>query len=131
MRILGLQRDETSCHHYRVLQPLVKLQEHGLADCVIIERFADVASEENYKKVLESDVVLIPRPQSEEWLDFVRAVCRAGKLVVCDYDDDPFDVNPYNPYYRFSGIKEFEVIWPDGYSEWLWKDGMKGPDGES
>lgn len=130
MRILSIARDDTSCHHYRVLQPLVKLREHGLADCVIIDIHDDLGSEECYKKVLEADVVLIPRPSSEEWFDFVKAVRRAGKVMVADYDDDPFNPSPYNPFYRFTGINEFEVVWPDGYREMLWKDGMKGPNGE-
>lgn len=130
MRILGLERDNKACNFYRVLQPLAKLQEQGLADCCLIEFNQDIASEDSFKKVLESDVILIPRPQSEEWLQFVNAVRRAGKVVVCDYDDNPFNVSPYNTYYRFSGLKEFEVVWPDGYREWLWKDGMPGPKGE-
>jgi len=130
MKILGLERDDKACNYYRVFSPLNKIHQLGLAECQLIEYGGDIASEESFRKVLESDVVLIPRPQSVEWLDFVNAVRRAGKVVVCDYDDDPFDVNPYNPYYRFSGIKEFEVVWPDGYREWLWKDGMKGPNGE-
>lgn len=131
MKILGLERDDKACNFYRVFQPLNKIAEHELADCQLIEYGADIASEESFRKVLESDIVLIPRPQSVEWLDFVTAVRRAGKVVVADYDDDPFDVNPYNPYYRFSGIKEFEVVWPnDGYREWLWKDGMKDEKGQ-
>lgn len=130
MKILGLERDDKACNYYRVFSPLNKLAELELADCQLIEYGGDIASEESFRKVLESDVVLIPRPQSVEWLDFVSAVRRAGKVVVADYDDDPFDVNPYNPYYRFSGLKEFEVVWPDGYREWLWKDGMKDEKGQ-
>lgn len=130
MKILGLERDDKACNFYRVFQPLNKIHKLGLAECQLIEYGGDIASEESFRKVLESDVVLIPRPQSVEWLDFVTAVRRAGKVVVADYDDDPFDVNPYNPYYRFSGLKEFEVAWPDGYREWLWKDGMKDEKGQ-
>lgn len=131
MRILGLERDERACNYYRVFLPLATIKEQGLADCSLIQFGDDIGSEESYRKVLESDVVLIPRPQSEEWLQFVNAVRRAGKVVIADYDDDPFDVSPYNPYYRFSGLKEYEVTWPDGYKETLWKDGMPGPNGEN
>lgn len=130
MRILGLERDNKACNYYRVFQPLDKIKELGLADCCLIEYGSDISSEENYQKVLESDVVLIPRPQSEEWLQFVSAVRRAGKVVIADYDDNPFETSPYNPYYRWCGIKEFEVHWPDGHVEALWKDGMTGPKGE-
>ena len=130
MKILSVMRDDTACGHYRVLQPLVMLKEHKLADCVLIDIHDDLGSEESYKKVLESDVVLIPRPSSEEWFDFFKAVRGAGKVLVADYDDDPFDPSPYNPFYRFTGIHEFEVVWPDGYREWLWKDGMKDENGE-
>lgn len=130
MRILGLERDNKACNYYRVMLPLLKLKEHGLADACLVEYGTDIAGEENYQKVLESDVVLIPRPQSEEWLDFIKAVRQAGKVVIADYDDNPFECSPYNPYYRFTGIKEYEVQWPDGHKETLWKDGMKGPNGE-
>ena len=130
MRILGLERDDKACNYYRIYQPLNKIKELGLADCCLIEFGTDISSEENYRKVLEADVVLIPRPQSEEWLNFVKAVINAGKVIICDYDDNPFETSYYNPYYRWCGIKEYEVVWPDGHVETLWKDGMTGPNGE-
>ena len=129
MRILAIERDTKACNHYRIYQPMLKLKQHKLADCVLIEYGDQLDTEENLQKILESDVVLLPRASSEEWVNFVKAVRKAGKVLVSDYDDDPFNCSPWNPYYRWIGIQEWQFKWPDGHDEWVWKDGMVGPDG--
>lgn len=129
MRILAIERDNRACNHYRILQPILKLQQHELADCVLIEYGSQLDTDENLDKILTADVVLLPRPSSEEWVNFVKAVRKAGKLLVCDYDDNPFDCSPWNPYYRWIGVEEYKYRWPDGKEEFVWKDGMVGPDG--
>lgn len=129
MRILAIERDNKACNHYRIYQPMLKLKELKLADTVLIEHGTQLDTEENLNLILQSDVILLPRASSEEWVNFVKAVHKAGKVLVSDYDDDPFNCSPWNPYYRWIGVEEWKYPWPNGKEEWVWKDGMTGPDG--
>jgi len=79
---------------------------------------------------MESDAVVFQRPASPEWLNFIKVAQKAGKVIVCDYDDDPFHVNPMNPSYKYNGIEEVAVTWEDGKIDMLWKNGEGGFDVE-
>lgn len=125
MRILGIERDASACNHLRVLQPLQKLKEYKMADCMTIGD-AEIGSEYAMEKVLEADLLLFQKPWSKEWLTFIKKCQKAGKHIVVDYDDDPFSTHPMNPHYMISGIKEYSYKWPDGTVDWLWKDGENG-----
>lgn len=125
MRVLGIERDDTACNHYRILQPLMKLREHKLVDTLtIFERDITYNIEYAYQRIMESDIVVFQRPASEEWLSFIKVAKKAGKIIVCDYDDDPFSVNPLNPAYRWCGTEEVCMSWLDGKTDMLWKDGV-------
>jgi len=126
LRILGVERDNKACGYYRITNPLNHIAEQGLADCALIEYGSEFDSDENMEKVFQSDIILLPRPSSEEWFGFVKACRKAGKIIVSDYDDDPFTCDPMNPYYRWIGIEEWQH--PD--FGWVWKDGMKDKDGQ-
>lgn len=130
MRILGVERDETACNHYRILQPLAKLKQLELADTCLIAEDGTLLTEFAAQKVLEADLILVPRPATEGWFEFVKLCRKYGKTIVMDYDDDPFNTSPLNPYYRHIGVEEVEYVWPDGTREWLWQDGMKGKAGD-
>lgn len=127
MRILGIERDETACNHYRVLQPIYKLRQLGLADTLTIEDW-NLDTEEATQKVLDADIVLFQRPASEEWFKFIKLCQKYGKLIVCDYDDDPFSTHPLNPYYKFIGTKNYSYKWPTGEEDMIWQDGENGFD---
>lgn len=123
MRILGIERDETACNQLRVLQPLYKLRQHGLADCLTLGDW-ELHTENAVQKVIESDIILFQRPASEEWFRFIKLCQKHGKIIVTDYDDDPFNTHPMNPYYKFVGTKEFAYKWPTGEVDMLWEDGV-------
>ena len=129
MRILGIERDKTACNHYRILQPLMKLRELRLADTMTISE-EDIlhSSETALQKILESDVVIFQRPASEDWLRFIKVAQKAGKIIVVDYDDDPFNTNPLSPAYRHFGTEEVAMKWQDGKTDMLWADGIDGFD---
>lgn len=122
MRILGIERDNTACNHYRVLQPLYKMREQGLADILtIFERdFQNI--DYATQKIMEADIVVFQRPASEDWLNFVKICQKMGKIIVCDYDDNPFETSPLSPAYAWLGTQEVLWQWEDGISEMLWKD---------
>lgn len=126
MRILGIERDDSACNMYRILQPLYKLLDNGMANILTIRDGAELATDFALQKVLESDIILVHRPASEEWFKFIKTCRKYGKIIVVDYDDDPFNTSPLNPYYQFIGTEEVEFVWPDGKKEMLWsKDPME------
>ena len=127
MRILGIERDNTACNHFRVLQPLYKLQELGLADCLTI-RDAELGQDYAVDKALGADILLFQRPCDKNWFDFIKLCQKNGKIIVLDYDDDPFNTHPMNPYYKFVGTKDFWYKWPSGQVDQVWKDGVNGFD---
>jgi glycosyltransferase involved in cell wall biosynthesis len=74
---------------------------------------------------MESDIVLIPRPQDDRWFDFIKIAQKHGKIIVADFDDHPFIISPLNPAYRHYGTTEVDYQWPDGTITPLWKDREK------
>lgn len=125
MRIVGIQRDQYGCNYYRIKLPLLKLREHGLAEVVMLGEGVGLTTDYSIKSMMESDIVVFHRPSSMEWFEFIKTAQKLGKVIVCDYDDDPFNTSPWNPYYRHIGVKEYKYRWPDtGVEEYLWKDGM-------
>ena len=127
MKILGIERDNTACNHYRVLQPLYKLRQHGLADCLTIGDHR-LHTQEAADKVMEADIVVFQRPADENWLNFIKLCQKHGKTIVLDYDDDPFNTSPLNPYYKFVGTREYGYKWPSGQMDMIWQDGENGFD---
>lgn len=126
MRILGIERDQSACDIYRITQPLYKLLENGMANILTIKEGPELATDFALQKVMESDIILVHRPASEEWYKFIKTCRKYGKTIVVDYDDDPFNTSPLNPYYQFIGTEEVEFVWPDGKREMLWsKDPME------
>jgi len=76
-------------------------------------------------KIIEADIILIPRPQDDRWFDFIKIAQKHGKIIVADFDDHPFTISPFNPAYRHYGTSEFDYKWPDGTVTPIWKDGEK------
>jgi glycosyltransferase involved in cell wall biosynthesis len=105
----------------------MKLRELGLADAMTIKE-ADILHSPEFanQKVMEADIVLFQRPATEEWLKFVKVAQKAGKIIVVDYDDDPFNTNPLSPAYRFYGTEDVAMKWEDGKTDMLWQDGIDG-----
>lgn len=102
------------------------VKDQELADVVVLEYETKLDSDKAMAKVFETNLILLPRPSSEEWFGFVKAARKAGKLIVSDYDDDPFTCSPMNPYYRWIGVEE----WRHPEYGWVWRNGMKDPSGE-
>lgn len=120
MRILGIERDDSSCNLYRILQPLSKLSEHNMAQVISVEEGKMLGTERTLTTLLESDIIVFHRPASEDYFKFMKTCQKYGKIVVVDYDDDPFNTHPLNPYYQYIGTEEVEYVWSDGTREMLW-----------
>ena len=120
MKIFGVERDNSACNLYRVYQPLYKLSEHNMAKVVTVKEGPLLLKEHSVTHMLESDIIVVHRPASEEWYKFIKLCQKYGKIIVCDYDDDPFRTHPLNPYYQYIGTEEVSYVWSDGTKEMLW-----------
>lgn len=129
MKIMAIQRDSTACNYYRILVPLSHVDTQGLAEVYILSE-ADLHTDKAINTALMCDVLVFQRPSTEAWFKFIKTCQKFGKLVVCDYDDDPFNTSPLNPYYQYVGIEEVQWQWPDGTKEWLWSEGMTSASGK-
>lgn len=123
MKIMAIQRDTTACNYYRILVPLSHVDSQGLAETYFLNE-SDLATDKAINTALMSDILVFQRPSNEAWFKFIKTCQKYGKLVVCDYDDDPFNTSPLNPYYQHVGVEEVQWQWPDGTTEWLWSEGM-------
>lgn len=130
MHILAIHLDESAVGHYRTIQPFTKLMEHGLAK---VHLFNNKEYGLDHARLAEciaaSDIIHIPHPNTEKWLDILDVCRKYGKLVVLDFDDDIFNLSPWNPYYKWIGIKEYAYEWEDKEMVWLWRDKMLSKDG--
>lgn len=128
MRIMGIERDKTACSYYRILQPLCKLDELDMAEVAIV-REEELDSDKALNSALWADLIVFQRPATEAWVNFIKTCRKYGKLIVSDYDDDPFNTSPLNPYYQYIGTEEVRWQWPDGTTEWLWSEDMVSASG--
>lgn len=128
LRILGIERDKTACNFYRILSPLAKLDERELADVILVQE-SDLGNDKSVNSALWADIIVFQRPSTEAWFNFIKTCRKNGKLIVSDYDDDPFNTSPFNPYYQFIGTEEYGIQWEDGTKEMLWSEGMVSQNG--
>lgn len=129
MRILAIERDELACNFYRILQPLSVVDEQGLAE-VAFHKECNLGDDASVNKALWADLIVFQRPATEAWFSFIKTCRKYGKFVVSDYDDDPFNTSPLNPYYQYVGTEEVEWVWEDGTREMLWSEDMVSPTGQ-
>ncbi len=129
MRIFSAQRDETACNYYRIHAPLNTLNDTGRAEVALSYDY-QLGTEVAMNAALWSDLIVMHRPASEEWFKFIKLIQKSGKLFVADYDDNPFQTSPLNPFYGYIGVEEVEYVWPDGRKEWLWKNGQVSRSGK-
>lgn len=120
LKILGIERDDGATNNYRIMQPLFKLMEHGMANVSTAREGIELNQDHAMAKALESDIIVFHRPQSENWFKFIKVCNKYGKTVVADYDDDPFNTSPLNPFYQWIGTEEVFFKHPDGSTEVLW-----------
>jgi len=123
MKIMAIQRDTTACNYYRILVPLSHVDSQGLAEVYFLKE-EDLSTDKAINTALMCDIIVFQRPCTDKWFKFIKTCQKYGKLVICDYDDDPFKTSPLNPYYQYVGVEEVQWQWPDGTKEWLWSEGM-------
>lgn len=123
MKILGIERDSSACNYYRVQSPLINLNKQGLAECILIPE-RELGNDRAVDLALNSDIIIFQRPHTEAWYNFIKTCQKYGKTIVSDYDDDPFNCSPLNPFYQYIGTEPVLYTWPDGSKDWLWSEDM-------
>lgn len=129
MRILGIERDDSAVNHYRIFSPMKKLLDNNLADVALIHQ-RELGADRAIQLALDADIIMFQRPADENWLNFIRVCRKHGKIIISDYDDDPFNTSPLNPFYQYVGTEPVEYTWADGTKEMLWSEDMIGSDGK-
>ena len=74
-----------------------------------------------------SDVIVSQCATSEKYLDYVLEN-KGKKKFVLDYDDNIFDISPYNPAYKDHGTKSVYVVMDNDEKVSLWEHGRDGFD---
>jgi len=129
MRIMAIERDQLATNYYRVRLPLLKALEHGHAEVYFIKE-SELGEKNAPNLAVMSDVIFFARPSTKAWFEFIKMCRKIGKVVVTDYDDDPFNTSPLNPYYQYVGIEPWNFQWEDGTTEKLWHEEMVSPTGK-
>ena len=121
MKVAFFPNNNGFCAYYRMIYPATTLQRAGLAETKIInqENIAEVAD-----ACFWADVMVF---QSGTPFEFVQGVVtiiandRLEKIVVCDLDDNLFDVQPCNDAYKNWGTAN---VYANNKEVTLWKDGV-------
>jgi len=121
-------KDRSGCDYYRAMMPMDTLHEQKLASVMRIEKGDDI--DRVATAYSGADAVLFPRvignPQLFKIIDELH---NDGKLVVADYDDWVWKVNPLSPHYKDYGLVEYQHVLrgEDGKKVRLdvWKEGVQ------
>ena len=109
------------CNFYRILQPAMKLAEKGR---IIAAPSSQLQNDQEREIWFEQADIVVTQQTSEPLLEVMKEN-RTKKRFVIDWDDNIFDVSPYNPAYESCGYKDVEVTL-SGQRRFLWKDGEQG-----
>ena len=74
----------------------------------------------------KADAIYSMMLENEKFLDWMGDEQKRGRKMFFDYDDDPFNVSPFNPAYEKRGLKEVRFSGEDGKYLGEWKDGRDG-----
>lgn len=126
---MAIERDITACNYYRILSPLNACDEQGLAEVYFVKE-SQLGEPAAHQLMLSCDIIVFQRPSTKAWHEFIKACRKMGKIIVTDYDDDPFNTSPMNPYYQHVGVEPVNYVWADGTVEKLWSEDMVSPTGK-
>lgn len=119
---------KSGCCYWRTWLPCEAMRKQGLTE----NRYLDsrLMTPEVLKDNLKwCDIIHIQGLIGTDALDTMRRYQHLGIRVVTDYDDNLFNVSPFNPAYKEFGLEDVEVRDPStGDQQFLWKDGENGFD---
>lgn len=120
--IYGITGANNGCTFYRLYQPISKLVEKDIFPAATTSMLQGADHELYLQK---ADVIVTNgHATMEKFLEYM--VEQEGrKLFTIDYDDDIFNVSPYNPSYEKHGYREVDIELPDGRTIEI-RDGKNG-----
>lgn len=121
--IYGIEKSKNGCTFYRVTQPLRKIMERDTFPCAYS---SELKGDEPELYLGQCDILMTQPVLSETFLEFM-AEWKGKKKMVLDYDDNIFEVSPFNPSYQFHGTREVDIEMPNG-SKLEIRDGQNGFD---
>jgi len=116
MRVCVIPAGTGGVAFYRVNQPYSYLQKKGYDVFIFNQLLHD--SHRLHAEQMAADIIVFQCPWSEGILNAVQLI-KSGKSfgknkkVVIEFDDNLFDVSPWNEKYNMFGIKEFKVGYYD------------------
>lgn len=118
----------SGCCYWRTWLPLETIRKAGLVEVRYLD--SRLMSKETLKDNLKwCDIIHIRGLIGTDALMTMREYQNLDRKVVTDYDDNHFEVSPFNPAYREYGLEDVEVKDPTtGDIQFLWKDGENGFD---
>ena len=120
--IEGLKKN--GCNFYRIHQPYLKILHENIFPCALSTELGNVDDQALWTD--KADLIVTQIGTSEKFLEYVLEQ-KGKKKFILDFDDNIFEVSPYNPAYKDCGIREVEVDF-NGEKRMLWKDGQDGFD---
>ncbi len=123
LRVLVLPVGRDGCSFYRVLQPYRRLAQRDDVD-VIEAKNGELDSDAFMDNIARADVIIAKDMHKEILLDLIYPNFETkDKKIVLDFDDDLFDITPYDHIYRWHGTQEVNHRDGNGKILPLWKDG--------
>lgn len=127
MKITFFERTKGACDIYRATQPLTLIKERGLHDVKVISpsEFAVAMRLDDagiLGRILAADVIVLPRLWGRGCFPDLKELNPRAKIVL-EYDDDLFNVSPFNPAYAEHGVENVEISL-QGERIKLWEDGQ-------
>lgn len=117
--VLFVNGKPNGCDWYRLRQPAIKLMESRLFPCALSTELPP----DDLELALSKSDVVVTQHFSEKLLDWALNERAPHQKFVFDYDDNIFEVSPYNPAYEQHGVSEVKVTMADDTGVKLWEDG--------
>jgi len=103
LKVVGLVADNGACGHYRVINPLHMLKQHGAQ--------VQYSSIQNLQQFIDSDIIVAPRQHNPEAYEMFRILQWEGKFLWFEIDDDLHTVLPTNPAYSVYQPGSDNLVW--------------------
>ena len=122
-KILYVTDPSNGCGHYRAAVVARALRRKGLAEARVPER-RDTEFEQDFRT---ADFIVHHTASSGHLYSYVRLMKRMKQQCqVCDLDDNPWEVSPFNDAYVRWGTSERVGLGPDGRKQMIWQAGIDG-----
>ena len=99
-------RDDGACGYYRLALPINTLSHRCKS---VVTGFTKGDNADKIFDVISSDIIVIPRGADEYSIKFIPRLKDQSKKIVIDYDDNLFEVSPFNPSYQEWGVHPVSV----------------------